>query len=63
MKHMKLNKYNGIRNRKAYKEALIRIEALMNNYADARPQSDEGKEIGLLAALIENYEDVRFPLK
>lgn len=42
-----------------YEEALARIDALMD--ADPDSGSDEGKELELLAMLVEQYEDVHYP--
>jgi HTH-type transcriptional regulator/antitoxin HigA len=43
-----------------YEEAVARIDALMDT--DPDPESDEGKDLELLAMLVEQYEDVHYPM-
>jgi HTH-type transcriptional regulator / antitoxin HigA len=43
-----------------YEQALARIDALMD--ADPDPETDEGSELELLTMLVEQYEDVHFPM-
>jgi HTH-type transcriptional regulator / antitoxin HigA len=47
-----------IKTRREYREALRRVEQLM----DARPGDKEGDELELLAALIEIYEEKHAPI-
>ncbi len=47
-----------IRTEQDYKEALERLEALM----DARPGSRQAEELDLLATLVEAYEERAFPI-
>jgi len=41
-----------------YKSALIRLESIF----DAQPGTPEGDELELLGVLIENYEDMHYPI-
>lgn len=47
-----------IKNEREHKAALARIDQLM----DARPGTPQADELELLAALVEIYEDERFPV-
>lgn len=47
-----------IRTKRDYEHALRRIETLM----DARPGSDEGDELEVLATLVDVYEEKHFPV-
>jgi HTH-type transcriptional regulator/antitoxin HigA len=47
-----------IRSKQDYEKALRRVEALMT----AKPGTDEGDELDVLATLIEAYEQMHFPV-
>jgi HTH-type transcriptional regulator/antitoxin HigA len=47
-----------VKTKKDYKNALKRIDALM----DAIPGTDEGDELDVLATLVEAYESSHFPI-
>ena len=47
-----------IRNKKDYEQALTRLEVIF----DSKKGTDEGDELEILGILIENYENVKFPV-
>ncbi|NEW85108.1 MAG: helix-turn-helix domain-containing protein [Mariniphaga sp.] len=47
-----------IRNEKDYQKALIRLEVIF----DAKRGTNEGDELEILAILIDNYENEKFPI-
>ena len=56
-----MNKIKVIKTEKDYEEALKLVETLMN--CDPDPDSEEGEQLSLLSALIEDYEARIFPEK
>lgn len=49
-----------IKNNADHDEALRRIDALMDG--DPSPKSDAGRELELLSMLVEQYEDIHYPI-
>ena len=47
-----------IKTEEDYDNAMLRIDALM----DAKPGTEEGDELDVLATLVEAYERVKFPI-
>jgi len=47
-----------IKTKKDYKQALERLEVIF----DASPKSKEGDEAEIISMLIENYENIHFPI-
>jgi len=50
--------YKVIKTDKEYKEALKRLEVIF----DSEPETAEGDELDLLSLLIDNYENIHFPI-
>ena len=48
-----------IKTEEDYQSALARLEEIF----DAKPDTPEGDELEILAMLIENYEDIHFPIE
>jgi len=42
-----------------YRDALKRLEIIF----DAKPGTEEGNELEILAQLIDNYENIHFPIE
>ena len=56
--HQKFKSMKLIKTDDDYKQALLRLESIF----DAQPGTPEGDELELLGVLIENYENVHYPI-